>query len=137
MMKLKKLSKVLNLFNLQKESSKIIELAKTKNSKEKEDFYRPLPDFLEVKKSKIEGSGLFSKIKLKPNTELGITHVRDERFQDGYVRTPLGGFFNHSNNPNCEAYPDGEFVKLRVIKEIQPGEELTATYWLYNPEKEK
>ena len=63
---------------------------------------------------------------------LGVTHVKDDRFQDGYIRTPLGGFFNHSDEPNCEAYEDGDLIKLKTIKEIEPGSELTATYWLYS-----
>ena len=94
--------------------------------------YRPLPDFLEIRLSKIDGHGLFTKIDLQSGLELGITHVKDSRFQDGYIRTPLGGFFNHSENPNCEAYNDGDFIRLKTIKDIAKSEELTAYYWLYD-----
>jgi len=68
--------------------------------------------------------------------EFGITHVQDDRFEDGYIRTPLGGFFNHSNDPNCEAYVDGEFVRLRSLKPIKRGEEITVKYWLYEVKDE-
>ena len=97
--------------------------------------YRPLPDCLEIKTSKIDGLGLFAKCKIKKDTELGITHVFDKEFENSYIRTPMGGFFNHSDDPNCEAYISGRFIKLKAIKEIEAGEELTAYYWLYNLNK--
>ena len=100
----------------------------------KKDTYRPLPYYLEIKRSNIEGYGLFSKTDLAPLLEVGISHVADDRFEDGYIRTPLGGFFNHSDDPNCEAYISGEFVRLRTIKRISSGAELTVKYWLYNME---
>jgi hypothetical protein len=99
---------------------------------EKKETYRPLPSNLEIRLSSIDGNGLFSKENVKSGTEFGITHVRDSRFQDGHIRTPLGGFFNHSDDPNCEAYIDCDFIKLRAIKDIAKDEELLATYWLYN-----
>ncbi len=102
--------------------------------------YRPLPSFLEILKSPVDGSGLFATSDIKAGTELGITHVRDDRFQDGYIRTPLGGFFNHSDDGNCEAYVEescGEFIMLRTIKDIKAGEELTAYYWLYDLQESK
>lgn len=94
--------------------------------------YRPLPDFLKIESSPIDGMGLFTNTFIASGTCLGITHVKDDRFPDGYIRTPLGGFFNHSDDGNCEAYIDGEYIKLKTIKDVNPGEELTAFYWLYN-----
>ena len=93
--------------------------------------YRPLPRNLTIKQSGIEGLGLFSLVDYPALSELGISHIKDERFEGGYIRTPLGGFFNHSDSPNCEAYVDGDFIKLRSIKKILEGEELTVRYWLY------
>ena len=93
--------------------------------------YRPLPDCLTINQSEIEGIGLFATKDIPCDTEFGISHVKDWRFPGGYCRTPLGGFFNHSENPNCEAYKDFEVVKLKSIKDIKEGEELTANYWLY------
>ena len=97
--------------------------------------YRPLPDFLYIGESQIEGQGLLTKKDLLPNQVLGITHVQDDRFENGYIRTPLGAFFNHSGDPNCEAYKEEDFIMLRTIKEIKAGEELTAFYWLYSLEE--
>lgn len=98
--------------------------------------YRPLPSFLEIRPSNIDGHGLFSKERIKANTELGITHVKDSRFENGYIRTPLGGFFNHSDEPNCEAYIDFDFIRLRSLRDIDGGEELVVKYWLYDLDPE-
>jgi hypothetical protein len=94
--------------------------------------YRPLPDFLEIRSSEVEGQGLFTNKGLPPDLELGITHVKDNRFQDGYIRTPLGGFYNHSEEPNCESFIQEDFIKLKTIRQIKKDEELTTFYWLYN-----
>ena len=68
------------------------------------DMYRPLPKEVTIKKSYIEGLGLFANDNLSANTELGISHIKDNRFENDYIRTPLGGFVNHSTTPNCEFY---------------------------------
>ena len=94
--------------------------------------YRPLPDIVTIKNSVVDGLGLFAIVDIPQDTELGISHVRDNRFVNDYVRTPLGGFYNHSNNPNCETYQDGDFLRLKTIKNISAGDELTGFYWLYN-----
>ena len=93
--------------------------------------YRPLPDNVAVQPSEIDGAGLFAVKDIPAHHEFGITHVKDNRFEDGYVRTPLGGFFNHSDKPNCEAYVDGDFIRLRSLKNIEQGHEITVKYWLY------
>jgi len=93
--------------------------------------YRPLPEILTIKPSAINGLGLFASEDIPANKEFGICHVEDDRFDSGYIRTPLGGFYNHSDNPNCESYKFEDYVKLKSIKEIKEGEELTANYWLY------
>jgi len=93
--------------------------------------YRPLPNEVTIKPSAIEGLGLFATTDLKKGHEIGITHVQDKEFEDGYIRTPLGAFFNHSESPNCECYVDGRYLKLRTLKEIKAEEEITVKYWLY------
>lgn len=75
--------------------------------------------------------GLYAREEISKGHDFGITHVYDEDFENGYIRTPLGGFFNHSEDPNCEAYVSGRYIKLRAIKDIMKDEELTAYYWLY------
>ena len=98
-------------------------------------MYRPLPKQVTIKKSYIEGLGLFASENIPMNSKLGISHVKDERFEDGYIRTPLGGFVNHSDIPNCEFYKDdGDYI-LWTIRPINIGHELTAEYWLYNVEE--
>jgi len=93
--------------------------------------YKPLPKNLTIKQSGIEGLGLFSLEKQPAFCEFGISHIKDDRFENGYIRTPLGGFYNHSDNPNCESYAVEDFIKIRSIREILEGEELTVKYWLY------
>tara|TARA_B100000579_G_scaffold430404_3_gene443749 strand:+ start:1328 stop:1636 length:309 start_codon:yes stop_codon:yes gene_type:complete len=96
-----------------------------------ETQYKPLPSYLTIKKSNIHGLGLFCTEKIKKGFVIGITHVEDKRFENGYIRTPLGGFFNHSDNPNCEAFKFKDFIMLTSIKDIDEGDEITAKYWLY------
>ncbi len=99
--------------------------------------YRPLPPYLIISKSEIDGYGLFATDDIDSKFTIGITHVRDDRFPDGYIRTPLGGFFNHSEDPNCEVIYEDDFIKLKTLKNIKAGEEITATYTLYKPKHER
>ena len=62
--------------------------------------YRPLPDGVTIKRSPIEGLGLYATQDIPANTFIGLTHILDERFENNYLRTPLGGFYNHSDIPN-------------------------------------
>jgi SET domain-containing protein len=94
-------------------------------------MYKPLPKYLTIKESNIHGLGLFAISDIKKDVVFGISHVKDDRFDDGYIRTPLGGFFNHSDSPNCTAYVDGDFIKVKSIVGIKSGEEITVKYWLY------
>jgi len=93
--------------------------------------YRPLPSNVTIKVSPIDGLGLFAIEDIPIDYEFGISHVADDRFENSYIRTPLGGFFNHSDNPNCETYVDDDFIKLRSAKNIEAGEEITVKYCLY------
>ena len=98
--------------------------------------WRPLPDQITIKESKIEGLGIFATDDLPPNTDLGISHVYDQRFPDNYIRLPLGAFINHHEMPNCRAIVSeshetlGEIKHIRIItdKSILSGEELTLNY---------
>jgi SET domain-containing protein len=98
-------------------------------------MYKPLPPYLTIKNSTIEGLGLFTLEDIDDNFTIGITHVRNDNFPDGYVRTPLGGFFNHSATPNCLVVYVEDYIKLKTLRKINAGEELTATYTLYNPDE--
>ena len=97
--------------------------------------YRPLPRKLYIGNSPIEGNGLFTSADIPSQEELGISHIKYDGgdFHSNYIRTPLGGFVNHSTTSNCELYECGEYLKMKTIKTIKAGEELTLTYSLYEP----
>ena len=76
-------------------------------------MYRPLPDELTIKKSPIEGLGLYATKDIKPNVFIGLTHILDERFENNYLRTPLGGFYNHSDIPNVQRMVSNVLPKLK------------------------
>jgi len=94
--------------------------------------YRPLPDFLEIRESSIEGQGLFSRTVIESNINLGVSHVRNINFENDRIRTPLGGFVNHSDNPNCHFMRVGDCWYMYTLNDIMPDEELTVMYSLYS-----
>tara|TARA_Y100001970_G_scaffold197106_1_gene239723 strand:+ start:1319 stop:1759 length:441 start_codon:yes stop_codon:yes gene_type:complete len=83
-------------------------------------MYRPLPDGLTIKNSPIEGLGLFATIDIKKNTFIGVTHIRDEQFENKYIRTPLGGFYNHSNDPTVIRMVSDVLPKLKFGDPVDP-----------------
>ena len=98
-------------------------------------MYRPLPKGITIGQSKIEGLGLLATEKIAADTVLGIAHITNSNFPHGYVRTALGAFYNHSDKPTCKLL-DGYWQHMSVkylvtIENIDPGQELTATYSLY------
>ena len=76
-------------------------------------MYRPLPKQLTIKKSPIEGLGLYATEDIKKNSYIGVTHVRDEQFENKYIRTPVGGFYNHSDIPNVQRMVSNVLPKLK------------------------
>ena len=85
--------------------------------------------------SKIEGLGLFTKAHIEKGVNLGITHVTDPITMQLY-RTPLGGFINHSESPNCKLCDVGDGkLHLFTTDVVHPGDELTLKYKLYIPKK--
>ncbi len=60
--------------------------------------YKPLPDYLTIKKSNIHGLGLYAVKDIPKLTHIGIAHYKIKGL--GIIRTPLGGFYNHSKNAN-------------------------------------
>ena len=96
-------------------------------------MYRPLPPYLTIKSSSVEGLGLFAVEPIKKSINIGISHVKDLHFANGYIRTPLGGFINHSNTPNCKTLYEGRLISIITIKDVKIGEELTLKYNMYDP----
>ena len=95
-------------------------------------YYTPLSPYLTIGKSAIHGLGLYAVTKIDSKVNLGISHVNDERFEDSYIRTPLGGWVNFSENPNCEFVCDFDFIYLKTLEDIEQGVELTAKYLWYS-----
>ena len=112
--------------------------------------YRPLPEGLTIHSSPIHDQGLFATKLLKKGTNLGMSHVELGKL---ILRTPLGGFVNHSNDPNCAKVkllltrqewnhltdlPNDKFNmdfkkwNLVTLQDIKEGEELTVRYTFYN-----
>ena len=103
-------------------------------------MYKPLPDYITIKESPINGLGLFATERITKGTLIGITHHINSNSQDGFIRTPLGGFGNHSDTPNCFKLLMEETVCgmspttwwIGAKEDIEPGEELTWKYTFYN-----
>ena len=97
--------------------------------------YQPLPSGITVADSGISGQGLFTTRRLVMGTTLGISHYR---IDGEYIRTPLGGFINHSDTPNCQrsqvrVKPGFDKWSLMTLDDIEEGCELTLKYKLYVP----
>ena len=84
--------------------------------------YRPLPNGVTIGNSTIQGLGLFSTTLFSTNTILGISH---HIVDYAIIRTPLGGFINHSDNPNVV---DKDDYCCIADKNIALGEEITMNY---------
>jgi SET domain-containing protein len=100
-------------------------------------MYKPLPDSLTVKTSKVDGLGLFAKEGIGQGTNFGMSHLK---IGEKIIRTPLGGFINHSSDANCvkvELHMTNEKFdykkwNLVTLQDIKEGEELTVRYTFYN-----
>tara|TARA_R110002096_G_scaffold424498_1_gene632467 strand:- start:2443 stop:2862 length:420 start_codon:yes stop_codon:yes gene_type:complete len=112
--------------------NKLDKLEKTNQMEPKTKYYKPLDDRLTIKTSTIDGLGLFASEDIFVGENLGVSHVYDERFKNKFIRTPLGGFVNHSDTPNLRAYINADFRYLKTLRHIKAGEELTLEYNLYN-----
>ena len=91
--------------------------------------YKPLPDNLELKSSSIHGYGVFAVEPISQGDYLGMSHINAPEL----IRTPLGGYINHSMNPNCIRIPEGNRWFLQAIADISIGEEITLMYKGYKP----
>ena len=110
--------------------------------KKEKDMYKPLPESLTIKQSGIDGLGLFAKEGIAQGTNLGMSHVA---IGSGIIRTPMGGFINHSEDANIVKVElridamDDPLLKvatkkwnLVALRDIKEGEELTVRYTFYD-----
>ena len=91
--------------------------------------YSPLPNNLELRPSDIHGYGVFAVAPIPAGKVLGMTHIESPEL----IRTPLGGYINHSMNPNCIRIQEGNRWYLQTIQDISEGEEITLMYKGYKP----
>ena len=104
-------------------------------------MYKPLPESLTIKQSKINGLGLFADQKIMQGTNLGMSHLK---IGNRIFRTPLGGFINHANEANCVKAElrmtdedlqghkyDYKKWNLITSQDIEEGDELTVRYTFY------
>lgn len=89
--------------------------------------YRPLSNLLTIKESSIHGLGLFATTYIPKFTNLGISHY----YFNFLIRTPLGGFINHSENLNANIinsvdHPSRHY--LFTVEDIKEGEEILINY---------
>ena len=95
-------------------------------------YYNPLPDEVTLDNSDINGIGVFALQNIEEGVDLGSTHIKVPMIA-GYIRTPLGGFLNHAEEPNCylalsQDWDDYRVYNLITMCEIEQDEELTLNY---------
>jgi len=100
-------------------------------------MYKPLPKELRLGFSDIHDIGVFAKEPIPMATNFGMTHLQ---FGENLIRTPLGGFLNHSDKPNCgrsqtRIRPGLDKWNIIVTENISAGSELTLKYIMYDPAK--
>jgi len=106
------------------------------------NMYKPLPESLTIKKSKVNGLGLFAREGIAQGANLGMSHVL---VGSGIIRTPMGGFINHSDDANTVKVElkinneDDPLLKIATkkwnlvaVRNIKEGEELTVRYTFYD-----
>jgi len=92
-------------------------------------MYQALPSRLHIKDSPIAGQGLFAKEDIPAGMVLGMSHlIVDEVI----YRTPLGGFINHSDDPNCVKWNEDDKYFVKTIRHIDQGDELFLKYTFYS-----
>ena len=103
-------------------------------------MYKPLPESLTIKQSGVHGLGLFAEQRIMQGTNLGMSHIK---LNGTIIRTPLGGFINHANEPNVVKVEllmtDQSRIKfdykkwnLVTLRDIKKGEEITLRYTFYD-----
>lgn len=90
---------------------------------------RTFREFLEQQKwtvgpSDISGVGIIITKPIKKGELIGVSHEKYPEIQC----THLGRHYNHSDKPNAESKFEGSVRKLYALKDLEPGDEVTADY---------
>jgi len=96
-----------------------------------QNTYTPIPLGLTIARS-THGHGIFATSDIKAGVFLGVTHIWEQNRRD-WIRTPLGGFINHNEDPNCFIstnihYHDGDQRELYAVRPISEGDEILIYY---------
>ncbi len=107
--------------------------------------------FLVVKKSKINGKGIFSKIQfdrgvriteyigkrkkwkklnIPKRNRVWLMGINDDLVIDGNEGGNIARYINHSCKPNCIAVLIGKRVFIETVRKIEINEEITIDYGL-------
>jgi SET domain-containing protein len=78
-----------------------------------------------IKKSKINGYGVFSNNKFK---KYEFINEHGRMIEKKFNITEFGSYLNHSNNPNAETKIEDNIYKTYALKEINPNDEITLDY---------
>lgn len=104
---------------------------------------------IEIRRSPIHGHGVFAKKVIRPGTIQNIYGYLTEyipgsqterygfEWDDKYHFVPWAPwcFLNHSTEPNCYVYVEGDNVFIEAIERIYTGSELTIDYGFDPTEK--
>tara|TARA_R100000322_G_scaffold160313_1_gene121728 strand:- start:20 stop:337 length:318 start_codon:yes stop_codon:yes gene_type:complete len=95
-------------------------------------YYNPLPENLSIRKSDIHGYGIFASVEINKDEDLGSTHIKVPMIL-GFIRTPLGGFINHSKKANCvlqvtRDWDDYLVYNVFTTRKIKKNEEILLEY---------
>jgi len=95
--------------------------------------YKPLHESLTIKPSPTQGLGVFACKAIPKETDLGITHLQCKdlayHFPQNVVRTPLGGFLNHSEEPNSYVEQEHRVWYLVTLSDIPKDTEILIKYF--------
>ena len=90
--------------------------------------YQALHSRLHIQKSSVASQGIFARENIPAGFGLGMSHIVVEEV---IYRTPLGGFINHSEDPNCVKWWEEDKYFMKTLKPIHKGEELFLEYTFY------
>ena len=112
------------LFDREKKIHEVLGLTEKdealKNYKKTNDIVEQPESFIEIKKSKIDGLGVFSKKDLKIGERI-TARIKNSR-------TSAGRYVNHSDKPNSEAITEDGKGFYSVLTQIKKHSEITVNY---------